>query len=87
MAKRHLIRSLVTPVENTACGIDPNYKKITLSPQDVTCSNCLRCMTTKEVRKFLGNMSAGITVPKRLVIKEDNLGLPYDEQQARDRSL
>jgi hypothetical protein len=54
MAKRHLIRTICDPLIKTACGINPDSKKITLSPQDVSCSNCLRCMTKKEIQRYLG---------------------------------
>jgi len=64
MAKRHLIRSIIKPSRKTACGLNPESVKITLSPKDVTCSSCLRCKTKKEIRKFLGDLSAGVKVPK-----------------------
>jgi hypothetical protein len=69
MRKRHLIRSICEPSPITACGIDPNYKKITLSPRDVTCQSCLRCMTKNEVLSYLGKMADGITIPNRLLDK------------------
>lgn len=50
----HLIRVYDDSVYvKTACGLDTS-KKVTSNPRQVTCLSCIRCMTQKEVRKYLG---------------------------------
>jgi len=55
MAKTHLIRKVDKSVYiKTACGLGNANKLTTTKLYDVTCRNCLRCMTLKEVQRYLG---------------------------------
>lgn len=54
MTKEHLIRIADVATYKTACGIDAHFKWITIYPRGVTCQRCVRCMTPKEVARFLG---------------------------------
>jgi len=51
---KHLVRIKENPeYVKTACGLGTS-KHITTNPKDVSCLSCIRCMTQKEVRKYLG---------------------------------
>jgi len=52
VTKEHLIRADIP--NKTACGISAHFKWITISPKGVTCQRCVRCMTPKEIGRFLG---------------------------------